>query len=141
MFWGCFIYDKKGPYYVYKLETKVEKEVAAQKISKLNAKLETQMREDQELNIGIRRIGLRYKPSKKPQQKQNKKNSKLVRFLGGGINQQRYQTYILLPKLLPFIKEYIKDRLQTIVIEDKVPTYAHYYQDVVYSLEKVKKLL
>lgn len=40
MFWGCFTYDKKGPCHVYKPEIRVEKQMAAQKISELNAKLE-----------------------------------------------------------------------------------------------------
>lgn len=33
MFWGCFSYDKKGLCYVYKLETKAEKQSAAQAIA------------------------------------------------------------------------------------------------------------
>jgi hypothetical protein len=45
MFWGCFTYDKKGPCYVYKPETKVERDAAAQKISELNAELEPLMRD------------------------------------------------------------------------------------------------
>ena len=40
MFWGCFTYDKKGPCYVWALETIVEKRKAQAKIDKLNIELE-----------------------------------------------------------------------------------------------------
>lgn len=66
MFWGCFTYEKKGPYHYWTPEIKQEKEQAIKHIDKLNMELEPLMREKWELKNGIERLGLRIKPSKKP---------------------------------------------------------------------------
>jgi hypothetical protein len=39
MFWGCFSYNKKGPYHCWTLETNKEKEAASAWIDELNRKL------------------------------------------------------------------------------------------------------
>jgi hypothetical protein len=46
----------------------------------------------------------------------NKKTSAFIVKTGrGGINWYRYQKKILIPKLLPFARECLKDRLETLV--------------------------
>ena len=87
MFQGCFLYNKKGPYYIQQLEIAVERKKAQAVINKLNKELKPYMREEWELNIGIRRIGLRNRPRLKPGWKFTKATGKLVRNQGyGGIN-------------------------------------------------------
>ncbi|KAJ5511785.1 hypothetical protein N7453_003888 [Penicillium expansum] len=66
MFWGSFSYDKKGSCYCWKPETAVEKREADTLIDTWNAKLEPVLRTDWELQSGIRRLGLRQLPRKKP---------------------------------------------------------------------------
>lgn len=140
MFWGSFSYDKKGPCHIYCVETKAEKEEAARQISHLNDALEPAMRQDWELSTAMRRTGLRNKPGKKPEWRWTVKNGKLVRGQGGGIDWWRYQSCVLLPKLLPFAKECLKDRPGTVVQEDKAPAHAHHYQTIIYTQEDIKKI-
>lgn len=141
MFWGCFTYDRKGPCHIYRPETKLEREAAARTITQLNAELEPVMREEWELSTAMNRIGLSNKPGRKPAWRWTEKNGKLVRSSGSGIDWWRYQTCVLLPKLIPFAQECAQDRPRTVVMEDKAPAHAHHYQNVVYSLYKVQKLL
>jgi hypothetical protein len=142
MFWGCFSYDKKGPCHVYRPETKIEKEIATWKISQLNADLEPVMREEWELSTAMRRTGLRNKPGKKPTWRWTETTGKLVRKPGSaGIDWWRYQTCVLIPKLIPFAQACKQDRPQIVVMEDKAPAHVHHYQSVVYSLYDVSKLL
>jgi hypothetical protein len=50
----------------------------------------------------------------------------------GGINWYNYQEKILKPLLLPFAKECLKSRPDTIVQEDNAPAHALRYQHEVY---------
>lgn len=65
MFWGCFSYDKKGPYYCWSPETTAEKKAADEVIMKMNEELEPIMREEWELTNGVRRLHLRQLPGLK----------------------------------------------------------------------------
>ncbi|EOA86837.1 uncharacterized protein SETTUDRAFT_87293 [Exserohilum turcica Et28A] len=114
MFWGCFLYDKKGPCHIYQLETKAEREDAARRIEQLNAELEPLQREEWELSESMRRTGLRNKRGRKPQWRWTEKTGKLVRKSGGGIDWWRYQACVLIPKLIPFAKECLQDRPRTV---------------------------
>jgi transposase len=141
MFWGCFSYDYKGPCHVWKPETAQEKKDAAIKINALNIALEPEMREQWELTTSMRRIGLRNKPGKAPQWRWTEKNGKLTRRGGGGIDWWRYQTQVLMPKLLPFAKQCMEARPGTLVQEDKAPSHAHHAQIAVYSKEGVNRII
>jgi len=141
MFWGCFSYDKKGPCHCWTPETKKEKELAAKKIEELNQELESIYKTEWELTTGLRRLGLRNKRGKQPQWKWDNKHGKLARGKGSGIDWWRYQSKILIPKLLPFAEECKKERPQTIVQEDKAPSHAHTAQQRVYDLYNVDRLL
>lgn len=138
MFWGCFSYDKKGPCHIWKPETKKEKEKAEKELEKLNAELEPIMKEEWELNTGMKRLGLRAKGGLKPQWKWTKKTGKLARGSKGGIDWYRYQQEVLIPKLLPFAKECGPEAL---VQEDRAPAHAHHAQALVYSQAQVARLL
>ena len=141
MFWGCFTYDYKGPSHVWRPETAQEKRDAALKIDEINKILEPIMREEWELTTGMKRIGLRNKPGRAPQWRWTKENGKLTRGSDkGGIDWWRYQTGVLLPKLIPFAKKCMRARPGTLVQEDKAPSHAHHAQNLVYQREGVEKL-
>jgi transposase len=136
MFWGCFSYDMKGPCHCWLPETKQEKEKATKDIEKWN--VQTQW----ELENGMGRLSLRNLPGKKPKWRWNQKNGKLARgSQNGGIDWYRYQTKVLIPKLFPFAKRCLEHRPATIVQEDKAPSHAHHFQQRVYDLHKIQRLL
>jgi len=140
MFWGSFSYDKKGPCVCWKPETKQEYEASLKAISVLNEGLEPTAKAEWELNTAMARTGLRNKPGRPPQWKWNRKNGKLVREGGKGIDWWRYQQVVLIPKLIPFAKECMIERPNTIVQEDKAPAHAHPAQAAIYSREHVAKM-
>ncbi|KAG5743841.1 hypothetical protein H9Q70_013451 [Fusarium xylarioides] len=128
MFWGAFSYDKKAE--------------AQKAINKINAELKPLMKEKWELTNGLRRLGLRNLPGKKPEWKWKKETGKLVREgKKGGIDWWRYQQKLLIPKLLPFAKECAEERENTVVQEDKAPSHNHHIQQQVYDLHEVQRLL
>jgi hypothetical protein len=59
----------------------------------------------------------------------------------GGINWYRYQEKILRVKLLPFIKKYLGKRPGTLVQEDNTPTHRSKYQEEVFSMWGIQRLL
>jgi hypothetical protein len=90
MFWGSFLYYLRGPCYIYKKETPKIKKEAAIVVEQMNLSIEEEKKVEWELETGMRRVGLRTKPSKKPVWKWDKKHGKLVREGKGGINWYRY---------------------------------------------------
>ncbi|KAJ0130726.1 Uncharacterized protein HZ326_26184 [Fusarium oxysporum f. sp. albedinis] len=87
MFWGCFSYDKKGPFHCWSPETSKEKKEAEEAIQAMNAELEPVMKEKWELENGMRRLGLRNLPGKKPEWSWKKATGKLMREgKNGGID-------------------------------------------------------
>ena len=49
MFWGCFSYNKKGPFYIWKAETAVQKKAADTDLKAQNALIEEENKTTQEL--------------------------------------------------------------------------------------------
>ncbi len=128
MFQGCFSYNKKGPCYIQETETLKEKKEADTQLAEQNKILKPICKAEQELESVMRRVRIsRRILGVKPTQKFTKKTSKLERDSQGGIDQYRYQKYILKEKLLPFAKECEKDRPGTIVQEDNASLHAHHY--------------
>jgi hypothetical protein len=85
-------------------------------IEVINIEIESVLKVEWELNILISRTGLRNKRGKKLEWKFTKKTSKLVREGDkGGIDWWQYQHEIMLPKLIPFYKECLRDRPQTLL--------------------------
>ena len=82
---------------------------------RINAKLKPIAKAKQKINTAIRRVGLYNLRGKKPVQKWNKRQGKLIRGNGKGVNQYRYAAYILKPKLIPFTLAYKKDCLNIII--------------------------
>jgi hypothetical protein len=79
MFWDCFSYDLKGPCHLWENETEAEKAAAQAELDALNRDNEAKCRQEWELVKGIRRMGLRNLPGKRPEWKFTKKTGKLVR--------------------------------------------------------------
>ena len=69
MFWGYYSYDRKGPCHIWTPETAQKKKLADQDLERINKMLEPIMREEWNLETGIRRLGLRNKSGKKPEWK------------------------------------------------------------------------
>ena len=46
----------------------------------------------------------------------------------------------MIPKFIPFAKEYQKSRPSTLIQEDGAPAYRHYHQATVYALHDVVRL-
>ncbi len=104
MFWGCFSYDKKGLYHIWKAETAKEKEECAETLRKANEALESAAREAWELENGMRRMGLRNLPGKKPKWHFTTKTGKMtIEGKKGGINWYRYQKKVCMPEFLTFL--------------------------------------
>jgi hypothetical protein len=61
MFWGCFSYDKKGPFHIWKPETKKDKDAARKELSALNAVTEPEAKAAWELATAMKRLNLRRK--------------------------------------------------------------------------------
>jgi hypothetical protein len=103
MFWGAFSYYIKGPCHIWKDETAAEKKAAKRDLEERNTLVEEANRRMWELETGMRRMGLRNKPGRKPQWRHTEKNGAFMRNKGkGGIDWYRYQEVILKKKLIPF---------------------------------------
>jgi hypothetical protein len=59
----------------------------------------------------------------------------------GGINWYQYQKVILEPLLLPFTKECLKERLGMLVQEDRAPSHSSRYQQEVFDIWEISRLL
>ena len=86
MFWGSYSYDYKGPCYCWTRKTAKEKKIAKKALEKINAEIEPIAKETWELNNGVKRLGLRNMPGKKPEWNFNKSTGKIVRDGKGGID-------------------------------------------------------
>src|SRR2546421_1851862 len=143
MFWGCFSYDKKGPMHIWTRETAQEKKLATIELETINAIREPILKAEWEINTAMRRINLGKQPrGRKPQWKFTPKTGKLVRNAkAGGVDWYRYGRVILMKKLIPFAKEFAKERSKTLVQEDNAPSHAHKTQEEIYSIFGVQRLL
>ncbi|EED23249.1 conserved hypothetical protein [Talaromyces stipitatus ATCC 10500] len=91
MFWGCFLYDAKGPCHIYQAENAAAAKIAEKELEIINRQREKQAQDEWELNNAFARLQLRPRPGRKPTFKFTAKNGKLVRKGKGGIDWYRYQ--------------------------------------------------
>ena len=123
MFWGCFSYDHKGPYHIWRPETSQERKLADADLKEMNKELEPFCHAEWEITKPMSRLRLdRRNPGRVPEWKWTKANGKLTRGKGKGIDWYRYQKQVLLPKLIPFAKRCGADFQ---VQEDNAPAHAH----------------
>ena len=79
MFQGCFSWDKKGPYHIWKLEIRIERKENDKELAAINTELEPILKEQQELSISFERIGLRNRQGWRLVWKWDKNHRKLER--------------------------------------------------------------
>jgi hypothetical protein len=79
MFWGSFSYNKKGPCYIWKIETAAEKKTSIATLKAMNAALEPSKKAEWELYTAMARVGLRNRPGPKPKWKFTKERGAFVR--------------------------------------------------------------
>jgi hypothetical protein len=90
MFWGSFSYDAIGPCHVWKPETPAERREAIQEVERLNTEIEDEKKTEWELTTGLKRLGLRNAPGRRPEWRFTERTGKLVRKGAGGIDWYRY---------------------------------------------------
>jgi hypothetical protein len=111
MWWSCFSYDTKGPYYIWiDSESTKEKAAATQLLEEINQQREAACQKEWEIANSLNRVDLKRKgktPGKVPQWKWDKKHGKWTREKGkGGIDWWRYRVNVLEPLLLPHCKKH-----------------------------------
>jgi transposase len=147
MFWGAFSYDKKGPCHVWEKETAEEKRERKADLEARNSLIEKANKQKWEkeqrkwLRDWTKAHGRKPSGMRKTWKHNEKTGAFVVKNGRGGINWYRYQKRILIEKLLPFAREFQKDRPDTIVQEDNAPAHKSHYQAEVYNLWKIMKML
>jgi hypothetical protein len=143
MWWSCFTYEKKGPFYIWEDETKEEKQACIKDLETRNVVRYEEDKLNWELENGIQRLrATSTMLGRKPTFKHNEETGAYVLKEGkGGINWYRYQEVILKPLLLPFAKECLCERPNTVVQEDGAPSHASLYQQEVFNVWEIARLL
>jgi transposase len=143
MFWGCFTYDRKGPCHVWKRETSQQKKAADKDIANMNAAIEKPLREMWEIEHPLSRVVIRDDNHRGPKPKFifDKAHGKLTRGGKGGIDWYRYQKVIMVPKMIPFAKQCLVNRPNTIVQEDNAPCHAAAANSTIYQLSGIVRML
>ena len=140
---SSFSYKKKGLFHIWEDETKEEKEACLKDLATRNSTKYEEDKVNWELESGIRRLRATSTiPGRKPVFKYDENTGAYVLKEGkGGINWYRYQEVILKPLLLPFAKECLKERPGTLVQEDRAPSHSSRYQQEVFDLQEIMRLL
>ena len=138
MWWSCFTYDEKGPFWIWKKETKEEKAACQADLEARNAA----RYEEDKAKWEAKQAEKRSTRGRKPEFRHTKEDGAYVLKKGqGGINWYRYQEVILKPLLLPFAKECLHKRPETVVQEDNAPAHSSRYQQEVFDLWEIQRLL
>jgi transposase len=147
MFWGCFSYEKRGPCHIWEKETVQQKKDRKADLDTRNSLIEKANKQKWEkqqrkwLREWTKAYGRKPGGVRKVWKYNEETGAFVVKNRRGGINWYRYQKEILIAKLLPFAKECQKDRPKTIVQEDNAPAHKSHYQQEVYNLWKIMKML
>ena len=135
---SCFTYDEKGPFWIWKKETAEEKAACKADLEARNA---ARYKEDK-ARWEAKQAEKRQTRRRKPEFHHNEENGAYVLKKGrGGINWYRYQEVILKPLLLPFARKCRLKRPGTLVQEDNAPAHASKYQQEVFDLWEIQRLL
>ncbi len=65
MFWGCFSYDREGPFHIWDRE-RAEAKASKRKLDGWNEELEPEIKRKWEIKTGMRRLALHNLPGKRP---------------------------------------------------------------------------
>ncbi len=91
LFWECYSYDKKKLFHIWKAETAAEKRAAQREIDQIIDQSKPIVKENWELETGMRRMKVRNPSDRKPTWRWNERHGKIVRKGKGGIDWYRYQ--------------------------------------------------
>lgn len=108
----------------------------------INEVIEPELREAWALSTGMRRLGLRNKPGRKPLFRMSEENGAFTRnSTKGGIDWYHYLTKCLLPVLILFAIECQIDHPSTIIQEDKASSHASKHQQIYFDAAGLQRLL
>ncbi|KAF2194181.1 hypothetical protein K469DRAFT_689225 [Zopfia rhizophila CBS 207.26] len=131
MFWCCYCYEYKGPYHIWEVETKKEREKSLKQLAEVNGELKPIARdvfERREKLIDLTTIrrgrSAKFENAYKP-----RGTWKAVKPLYcdsglGSIDWWRYQQEIIIGKLKPFFKEMERIRPRMMVHQDNAPVHS-----------------
>lgn len=127
MFWGCYTSQLRGPSYMFGKETASEKKAHQADLDMRNL--------DYYIQQQIIREQFLAEQAKKPKSRQLKRVPKPEGTLlernknaKGGVDWYRYQTYVLLPRLIPFIHEVIEKYGECFLVQDGAPAHNSWQQ-------------
>lgn len=140
MFWGCFIYDYKGPCHIYYPETPEQKAENEEKIKRLNdEEIEAEARaafdlQEREKERAWDEKGKKW-PSKRASWEVFWKNNQFKKGKSrGGVDNIRYTYEVIEPHLIPFWEEitvqrhepdtFLCDQLPFVFQQDNAPSHA-----------------
>ena len=128
MFWGCYTKEMLGPSFMFTKETAPERQEAQEDLNNRNSDYlaQQQIIKEQFLAEQAKKPkSRRLKRIPKPEGKfyERNKNAK------GGIDWYRYQTYVLVPRLIPFIKEVIATYGECFLVQDGAPSHNAWQQE------------
>ena len=133
MFWAVYTSKIKGPSFIFGKETVAERELAKEDLARRNADIDAQQQ--------IVREHFLAEQAKKPKSRRLKRIPKVegVRYernknTKGGIDWYRYQTYVLLPRLIPFIKDIIKAYGECFLVQDGAPAHNSWQQSELFDI-------
>ena len=140
---SCFSYNEKGPYHIWRDETPTEKAACKKDLATRNAAKYEKDKEEWEISQLVHRLHATHAQSgKRAQFKHDEKTGAYVLNEGkGGVNWYRYQEKILKPLLLPFAKKCLEKELDMWVQEDKALANASQYQQEIFNLWEIQRLL
>ena len=127
MFWGCYTAEVRGPCYMFNKESIDEKKVAQKDLADKNSDYLVQQQVIKEHFLA--------EQAKKPKSRRRKRVPKPDGVLlerkksnKGGIDWYRYQTFILLPRLIPFIHDIIDKYGHCYLVQDGAPAHNAWQQ-------------
>jgi len=146
MWWSCFTYDRKGPYYIWPKETKAMKQKCEKDLKDWNAEIFERDYEEWKTALPIAHLSLDRQGKRKGRKPQFNHETYGTAFTlnegKGGINWYRYQEEILKPRLFLFVQECRENgQPDTIVMEDGAAPHASKHINQFYSLRAIIKML
>ena len=127
MFWGCYTSEIKGPCYIFEKESADEKKLASQDLDNRNATYLVEQQligEHFEAEQQKKPLSRRLKRIPKPMGRMQERN----KGLKGGVDWYRYQVFVLIPRLIPFIHDVIATYGHCYLVQDGAPGHVAWQQ-------------
>jgi hypothetical protein len=144
MWWSCFTWYEKGPYYIWEEETAEEKKAAKKDLAERNkvAWQDSYIKWLSEGPLGFRlRISNTQIGGVQPRFRHTKATGAFVRKDGaGGIDWYRYQTKIIKRKLIPFYNRLMRRYGFAVVVEDNAGSHPSHYNVQLWELLEIARM-